>query len=184
LACDPATQRQAPACDRFDEEEEPACVCGPPPAATGCACECNAGYVSTGAGCYGFVEHIGFMKQMQLPEGPKARSAQRCENVVVVVAIQDETLFMCGGQLWRGDSAVINLTASLGIEDYRFDIRVTDMTPANNKNGVWIAFTFSGLCGAGLEQHDTGCSAVELVSFAADFSSMAINSRWGKNVPW
>ncbi len=46
LVCDPALQRQMPTCDRFDDEAEPSCVCGPPPAAVaGAACsfQCNAG---------------------------------------------------------------------------------------------------------------------------------------------
>ena len=70
LVCDPVLQRQTPTCDRFDDEAEPTCACGPPPAAvassTACSFQCNAGYQPSGAPAASFVEHVGFMKPFLL----------------------------------------------------------------------------------------------------------------------
>lgn len=190
LVCDPATQRQLPACDKFDDEDEPSCVCGRPPAtaaAAGCAFRCADGYdeaatIQTGD----YVERVGFTLQTRLKT---YYSSVEPTNRAVALGAQDALVLLSDGTTLQSmrTGERYNLSALLFIQDYRYEFYVTDIEPAW-ANFFWIAFTFSGQCGPSLLTPDTVvyhsiCSAVELVSFSAE-AGITIPMIWGKLFPW
>jgi hypothetical protein len=196
LACDALTQRQMPTCDRFDGEEEPACVCGPPPAAvivdaSRCTFECASGYTPARLSApvpQAYISLVGFMIPTHIetfylePAG--------CE---ITVGVQGEMFCFQNVSnrlvhMRTGEIVAADIGQRLEIEHYRYDIHITAAAPAGG-NTLWVAFSFSGDCGPDIgvsEQapYTSGeCGAVELITISLTSASIS-SAKWGKTFPW